>query len=542
MSIVSSGITLNTAYNVTGDLTGNLIFQSNGTTEAVRIDTNQNVGIGTTNPAQKLEVNGWVRTGIGASALGGLELPYYSGSASSRTWRLRTDISAYGDFSISQATTQGGATFDTKIYIDASGNVGIGTTAPQQRLGIKPATNVPQLYLIQDNVANDGYKLFADSSAGYLSFLRTSSGSDTERMRIDSSGNFIVGGTINSYGGKLTVDGDLIARGNKIIGINGTSVAAGTFAFRNSVGVQKSAIGSYYNIADEGNIEFINGTTTNAVLTSSGNVGIGTSSPTNRLTVNGGTGSTPTIRLNGGASADDNALISSKYNLVLGCNADGNISSRAITFVNSTTEYVRIDSSGNLLVNATSNGGNGKFYVTNTNDCIQAYTTGASGFGVVCRTAYTSSNGNLQAFVNSSGSIVGSITTNNSTTSFNTSSDYRLKENIAPMTGCLAKVLALKPVTYKWKESGLESQGFIAHELAEICSDAVNGTKDQVDADGNPVYQGIDTSFLVATLTAAIQELSAKNDTQAETINAQSAALAALTARIVAIESKAWQQ
>ena len=74
MSIVSSGITLNTAYNVTGDLTGNLIIQTNGTTEALRVDTNQNVGIGTANPAQKLEVNGWVRTGIGASALGGLEL------------------------------------------------------------------------------------------------------------------------------------------------------------------------------------------------------------------------------------------------------------------------------------------------------------------------------------------------------------------------------------------------------------------------------------------------------------------------------------
>ena len=67
--------------------------------------------------------------------------------------------------------------------------------------------------------------------------------------------------------------------------------------------------------------------------------------------------------------------------------------------------------------------------------------------------------------------------------------------------------------------------------MAEVCPQAVHGTKDEVDADGNPKYQGIDVSFLVATLTAAIQELKAINDTQAETINA-------LTARIVALEAK----
>ena len=112
----------------------------------------------------------------------------------------------------------------------------------------------------------------------------------------------------------------------------------------------------------------------------------------------------------------------------------------------------------------------------------------------------------------------GSISSNGSNTAFNTSSDYRLKENITPMTGCLAKVQALKPVTYKWKVSGLESQGFIAHELAEVCPEAVTGAKDAVDANGNPVYQGIDTSFLVATLTAAIQELKALVDAQATEI------------------------
>jgi hypothetical protein len=106
---------------------------------------------------------------------------------------------------------------------------------------------------------------------------------------------------------------------------------------------------------------------------------------------------------------------------------------------------------------------------------------------------------------NSSGSLVGQITTTSTATTYTTSSDYRLKHDIQPMSGALAKVAALKPVTYKWNVDDSESQGFIAHELQAVVPECVTGEKDAVDADGNPVYQGIDTSFLVATLTAAIQ-------------------------------------
>jgi hypothetical protein len=74
------------------------------------------------------------------------------------------------------------------------------------------------------------------------------------------------------------------------------------------------------------------------------------------------------------------------------------------------------------------------------------------------------------------------------------------------MTGALAKLALLKPVTYKWNADGSDGEGFIAHELAEVAPQCVTGEKDAVDADGKPVHQGIDTSFLVATLTAAIQE------------------------------------
>jgi hypothetical protein len=129
------------------------------------------------------------------------------------------------------------------------------------------------------------------------------------------------------------------------------------------------------------------------------------------------------------------------------------------------------------------------------------------------------------------GSVVGEIRTSTTATQYLTSSDYRLKEAVAPMVGALAKVQQLKPVTYKWKLDGSDGQGFIAHELQEVVPECVTGEKDAVDAEGNPQYQGIDTSFLVATLTAAIQELKALVDTQASTITT-------LTDRITALEAK----
>jgi hypothetical protein len=104
----------------------------------------------------------------------------------------------------------------------------------------------------------------------------------------------------------------------------------------------------------------------------------------------------------------------------------------------------------------------------------------------------------------------GNISTNGSTTAYNTTSDYRLKESVQPLVGGLARVNALKPSVYNWKSDGLTGEGFLAHELAEIVPIAVTGEKDAVRKDGSIEAQGVDLSKLVPILVAAIQELTAE--------------------------------
>lgn len=106
--------------------------------------------------------------------------------------------------------------------------------------------------------------------------------------------------------------------------------------------------------------------------------------------------------------------------------------------------------------------------------------------------------------------IVGTIKTSGSTTSYNTSSDYRLKTDAQPMTGATARLKALNPVNFEWIADGTRVDGFLAHEVADVVPEAISGVKDAVDEDGNPDYQGIDQSKLVPLLVATIQELEAR--------------------------------
>lgn len=168
-------------------------------------------------------------------------------------------------------------------------------------------------------------------------------------------------------------------------------------------------------------------------------------------------------------------------------------------------------------------------FVNNTNWAgeFYNYSSGAGGNGAAVFRVDNISNA-LAAFCFNSGTIIGSITTNGSAVSYNTSSDRRLKENIQPVTGTtgLSLVSQLRPVTFEWINNPAlgEVLGFIADEVQQVIPQAVAGQPNAVDAEGNPIYQGIDLSKLVPVLTAALQEAATQ-------INALSARVAALEAK-----------
>ena len=239
-------------------------------------------------------------------------------------------------------------------------------------------------------------------------------------------------------------------------------------------------------------------------IDSSGNVGIGTSSPGMLLDVQGA--SDPQLKVSATNTGTNSAGLyienqgQRNWQIWADRSTDtfriGNNSRVATNFV--------INSSGNVLIRRTAN----------TDTATLCVDQDASGANVGISTITTNTGTRYHLLFRNGNGQVGAISTNGSSTTYAAQSDYRLKENVVDLDGAIGRVKQLAPKRFNFiADADTTVDGFLAHEAQAVVPEAVTGTHNEVDGDGNAVMQGIDQSKLVPLLTAALQEAIAKIET-----------------------------
>jgi len=511
------------AITTTGDTNTGIFFPAadtiafaEGGAEAMRIDSSGNLGIGTSSPAGRLEVSSASNI-VYSTGTAGFGSFYARGSGTNASYlfmgnatsgeqgRITTENTGIITFANTASATE-------RMRIDASGNVGIGTSSPTQKLdvygGAGAAVSLVRAASGQNaffSVVGNGNSFLSTSfdmiqdSTNAASLVQRANGplyfstNNTERMRIDSSGNVGIGAS--SPGAKLDVAGQRFRIGSSASD-PGIEISNGT--------TTKGYV--FYDTTNDLVTMRHTSTVTGVSVNSSGNVGIGTSSPGAKLEI---ATTNQSMKITGSGAANWTTVANTSRSFNYGVDATGfNI------YDNTAASYrMIIDTSGNLLVGTTNalpiNNRNNGFVIKSNGSWVARFPSSETDIGI------STTSGNLLNFYSDNGSTAiysGSISVNGNVTTYGSVSDYRLKEDVQPMVGGLNTISALSPVSYKWKDSDNCGEGFIAHDLQSVIPDAVIGDKDAVKDDGSPSYQQVDCSKIVVHLVAAIQELKADLD------------------------------
>ena len=516
--------------NLSGSESSELHFQTinSGTIGDKMVITKEgNIGIGTDTPDQLLHLKG-------TSPF--MSISHSSDNSTSGILFRRTDNdqnrgNILYDFA-NDAMTFRVSTNGTgeSMRITSAGSVGIGETSVDAKLHLTTATAglVNQKF---ESAGGAAWRLGVPASQTYFAFDNANDDLSSPKLVIDTNGKVGIGTASPSQ--KLEVhDASSTTTSNDggvgivIKNTNSTDNNQGSLEFQNSAGTKTASIISTFtdHSSNEGQLSFCTGpgggTFAEAMrIDANGRVGIGVTSPSLALEVSDN--NTNGVLGVKNTSNDRNTFKSSNAAGTRTLDIGNNSSGHGILNIRNSSGTVNTQllgsgdsyfNGGDVLIGKTSSGIAVDGVEFNTSSHFTNFTRerNSSGGTIMQVNRTGSEDGSVISFMRS-GSEKGSISVTSSATAFNTSSDYRLKENITSLSSCLDTVSKIKPSTFNFIDTPNQTvDGFIAHELAEVVPQAVSGEKDGIDEHGEPIYQGVDHSKLVPLLVGAIQELKAE--------------------------------
>jgi hypothetical protein len=491
----------------------------NGTSPVndLAIDGSGNVGIGTISPSTyggKLNITD--------GAAGGETTLVVANNNANQFIRVGINANvaqiAYDDadslaFGIATDSTTSGLTTE-HMRITSGGNVGIGTSSPLQDLHISSTSGTKAIF---ERTGSTGAFIGLKDSSGSFVYLgdnngtfevQTAGSSYSTKLAVTSAGNVGIGtsspnGKFETYSNAGVGGGNYSALVVDQTSEGGAASLSLTSLFTNTNNTNKEVAAIKLGTVTDGGatpsadirFETISSNTLSERMRidSNGNVGIGTSSPQKTLDVRG------------------ELAISNSTTSYWNLNRDDTDGSLTFTDTN-VSERMRIDSSGRVMIATSTPETRGITLYGNGVNGMYVKTTSTTNYWIT-RDGQGAGSGNI-ATIYSDTSLVGSISVSATTTSYNTSSDHRLKENVTDVTDGITRVKQLEPKRFNFiADPDKTVDGFLAHEAQSVVPEAVTGTHNEVDDDGNAVMQGIDQSKLVPLLTAALKEAITKIET-----------------------------